>query len=161
MTSLASFLFTPKQQRLLATLVLNIERGFTFTELHEQAHGGNSSLQLYLRNLVQAGLIRVEKHRASKLYYFNVGHPLASEIKSIAIKSFALTEPIVEALRPFASKVSTAFIFGSIAKGTSRYDSDVDLMLVGDVSIGEVSLVMKNVESVIGRAIHLNIYDHI
>jgi uncharacterized protein len=158
MASLASFLFTPKQQRLLAAVLLNPERGFTFTELHEQAQGGNSSLQGYLRTLVEAGLLQVQKHRSSKLYRFNSDHPLAPELRAIAIKSFALTEPLVQALNPLASHIDEAFIFGSIAKGTARHDSDIDLMLIGDVSVGRASLAVKEVEEVLGRSIHLNVY---
>ena len=159
MNNLASFLFTPKQQRILAALLLNTDRGFSFTELREQAQSGVSSVQLFLHSLERAGLVNTEMRRASKLYRFNANHPLAPELKSIAIKSFALTEPLLEALWPFAAHIAEAFVFGSIAKGSARHDSDVDLMLIGDVSLGEVSLAMTQVEQVLGRSIHLNVYD--
>ena len=52
---LASFLFTPKQQRVLAALLLHPDRDYSFTELREHAGGGHSSLQTYVDALVKAG----------------------------------------------------------------------------------------------------------
>ena len=38
------------------------------------------------------------------------------------------------ALAPLAARVRVAFIYGSIAKGTERRASDVDVMIIGDLN---------------------------
>lgn len=43
-----------------------------------------------------------------------------------------LVEPIRQALAPYSEQIASAFIFGSIARGTEDSGSDVDLMIVSD-----------------------------
>ncbi|PYR40783.1 MAG: DNA polymerase subunit beta, partial [Acidobacteria bacterium] len=38
-----------------------------------------------------------------------------------------------DALRPLARRILAAFVFGSAARNELRNDSDIDLLLVGDV----------------------------
>ena len=158
---LSSFLFTPKQQRLLAAILLHPDHEYTLAALHDAAPGGVSSLVSYIETLVKAGVVLVKKVRASKLYRANTDHPLYPELKSIAVKSFGVLDPIREALVGFDGSISRAFIFGSIANGTSTHASDVDLMVIGNVSQGKLKMALKSVEEIIGRPIHLNVYDSI
>ena len=51
-----------------------------------------------------------------------------------------------------------AFVFGSMADGSEKPDSDVDLMIVGDVSLREVSKLLSGVGSTIGRDINPHVY---
>jgi len=156
---LSSFLFTPKQQRLLAAVLLRPDQEFSFSELLEYARGGTSSVQHYLRALADSGVLKVRQHRRSRLYRANVGHPLYPELYSIAVKSFAVAEPIARALAPLARRIERAFIFGSIAQGSARHDSDVDVMVVGTARMGEVAAAMRDVEAALGRRVHVNVYE--
>jgi len=156
---LSSFLFTPKQQRLLAAVLLGPEREFTFSELLERADGGTSSVQQYLRTLTDSGVLQVRQHRRSKLYRANEAHPLYPELYRIAVKSFAVAEPIAKALAPYAGRIERAFVFGSIAQGSARHDSDVDVMVIGNVRTGGVAAAMRNVEDALGRKVHVNIHE--
>jgi predicted nucleotidyltransferase len=156
---LSSFLFTPKQQRLLASVLLRPDREFTFSELLESAEGGTSSVQHYLRTLTDSGVLKVRQHRRSKLYRANEAHPLYPELYSIAVKSFAVAEPIARALAPYAGRIERAFVFGSIAQGSARHDSDVDVMVIGSVRVGEVAAAMRAVEEALGRKVHVNVYE--
>lgn len=156
---ISSFLFTPKQQRLLAAVLLSPHQEFSFSELLERADGGTSSVQQYLRTLANTGVLRVRQHRRSKLYRANVEHPLFPELYSIAVKSFAVAEPIARALAPHARRIERAFIFGSIARGSARHDSDVDVMVIGTARMGEVAAAMREVEAALGRKVHVNVYD--
>jgi predicted nucleotidyltransferase len=155
---LASFLLTPKQQRILAALLLHPDVEYTFAELKECAGGGVSSLQDYLGTLTGAGVVSVRQDRASKKYRANTEHPLYPELRGIAVKSFAVVEPIRDALRPLSNLIAQAFVFGSIAKSTEKHDSDVDLMVVGKASAGKLRAALASAEQLIGREIHINSY---
>ena len=74
------------------------------------------------------------------------------------MKSFALAEPLLEALAPFEQQIDAAFVFGSIAKGTDTHRSGIDLVVVGDVPLMASTDAMFSMEQAIGRPLHLNLY---
>jgi predicted nucleotidyltransferase len=156
---LSSFLFTPKQQRLLAAILLHPEREYTLAALQDATSGGVSSLVSYIDTLINAGVVLVRKVRASKMYRANIEHPLYPELKSIAVKSFGILDPIRLALASVQDTIQRAFIFGSIVKGNSTHTSDIDLMVVGTISTGKLRIALSAAEASVGRPIHINVYD--
>ena len=40
---------------------------------------------------------------------------------------------------PFHNKINAAFIFGSIARGDESTDSDIDLFIIADLTLRELS----------------------
>jgi uncharacterized protein len=155
---LADFLLTPKQQRILGALVLNPARSYALTDFFQLADGGRSSTQNFLKTLVHASVVRVETSNRSTRYIVNTAHPLYPEIRQIAVKSFGIREPIEQALVEIRDKVDEAFIFGSMAKGSARPDSDVDVMVIGDVRVGTASRVLEQAGKALGREVHVNVY---
>jgi predicted nucleotidyltransferase len=65
---------------------------------------------------------------------------------------------IKRALAGVLDRVATMFIFGSYAKGQQSLDSDVDLMVIGDVSLRELAPDLKRVEQELGRQVNVVIY---
>ena len=54
-------------------------------------------------------------------------------------KTSGLAEVIAQTLEPMASRVKIAFVFGSVAQGKESADSDIDVMVIGDVGFSEIS----------------------
>lgn len=167
---LSSFLFTPFQQRLLTLFLLHPEKRYSYAPLREAAGGGVSSLYRYLDVLVRAGVV-TETHgtgegvgsltvvsRSSRWYQANVAHPLYPELRSIAVKTFGVLEPIQDALQPFAKSIQRALVFGSVVKHTDTHESDIDLLVVGSVRKGQLLMALKAAERSTGRPIHANVY---
>jgi predicted nucleotidyltransferase len=152
---LADFLLTPKQQRILGALVLNPARSYALSEFFDVADGGRSSTQTFLKTLVQAGVARIEASNRSTRYIVNTEHPLYPELRQIAVKSFGIREPIEQALREIRDKVDEAFIFGSMVNGSARPDSDVDVMVIGDVRVRVASRVLEKAGKALGREVSL------
>jgi len=48
------------------------------------------------------------------------------------LKTVGLAEPLRDALAPLAEQIDLAFIYGSVASGEDRADSDIDLLVVAD-----------------------------
>jgi predicted nucleotidyltransferase len=158
--SIASFLFTPSVQRVLGITLLQPERSFTLQELLRVASSGRGSTQLQIDRLVEAGVLQDEPRRGNqRSIRANTSFPLYAELVSIARKSFALAEPIKEALAPFSAQIVEAFLFGSVAKGTDTEKSDVDLIIVGTASLFELTEVMLKVEQNVYRPIHFCLYE--
>jgi predicted nucleotidyltransferase len=65
---------------------------------------------------------------------------------------------ITDSLRPLAARIRFAFVFGSIARNDQDQDSDIDLMLIGDITQREVTQAIKKMQSALGREVNPTIY---
>jgi uncharacterized protein len=158
--SAADFLFTPAMQRVLAATLSHPEQAYTMQELLTMAASGRGNTQRQIEKLLASGVLKEEPRRGRvRSIRANTGFFLYPELSSIARKSFALTEPLERALRPFASGIHEAFVFGSVAKGTDTEHSDVDLIVVGTAPLLDVSEAMHRVEGELGRTVHLGLYE--
>jgi len=62
------------------------------------------------------------------------------------LKTVGLAEPLRDALKPVASDIRAAFVYGSVAKATDRAASDIDLMIISDsLTYGDVFDVLERV----------------
>ena len=113
-----------------------------------------------LRRERQPGvLVTVTSVGAQKHYQANASSPIFDELRSIIRKTVGLSDPIRIALRPLAKKVDVAFIYGSVARGEERADSDVDLLVVSDeLTLEDLIKRLLPVERSLGRTINPNLY---
>jgi predicted nucleotidyltransferase len=130
--SIAHSLFSASQCQLLSWLFGHPERSFHLRELSRLAGLGSASLQRELRKLLAAGLLRVEQVGNQRRYTANPDSPVFEELKSLVRKTLGVAPMVAEALAPLAGQIRTAYIYGSIAKGTEHAESDVDVMIVAE-----------------------------
>ena len=64
-----------------------------------------------------------------------------------------VAEAIRRVFEPHAGKIVTAFIFGSVARGTDTTRSDIDLMIIGMLDYDEVYAVTDEVGAQLGRQV--------
>lgn len=158
--SLADFLFTPGLQRVLGATLLQPNRNFTLQELLRLASSGNGSAQKQIDRLVEAGVLNEDPRRGrQRSIRANTEFALYPELRSIARKSFAVVEPLKEALMPFAEKISSAFVFGSVAKQTDNSASDIDLIVIGHAPLMALSEALHKVELDLARPINVSLYE--
>lgn len=158
--SLADFLFTPGLQRVLGATLLQPDRSFTLQELLHLADSGRGSAQKQVDRLVEAGVLREDARRGrQRSIRANTEFVLYPELLSIARKSFAVVEPLKEALEPFAERITSAFVFGSIAKGTDTGSSDIDLIVIGNAPLLELSEALHDAEQVLLRPVNFSLYE--
>lgn len=158
--SAADFLLTPTVQRLLGLVLLQPNRTFTLRELIQHAGKGVGGVQAQVEKLVRAGVLQDEPRRGrQRSIRCNPDFVLYEELRSIAYKTFAIAEPLREALNPFVSHIKQAFIFGSVAKGTDTAGSDIDLMVIGSASLLDMTARLHDLDQRLGRRIHLTMYD--
>ncbi|MBD9597972.1 nucleotidyltransferase domain-containing protein [Ensifer sp. ENS05] len=156
--SSVDFLLSQRQQNVLRALILQGERRLSVSDLIRIAGPGNGATQRVLDSFEKAGVVTREARGNQRLYSANKKHPIYPELRSICLKTFGLAGVISDELAKFAPDIKTAFVFGSIAKGEERADSDVDLMVVGDVDYFELGQAVENLKRALGRDIHLNLY---
>ena len=129
---LAGALFTPVQQRVLGFLFGQPDRRFQSAELIRLANAGTGATHRFLQRLASRGLVQVEDIGRQKFYQANPDAPIHQELVAIVRKTIGLREPLRQALAPLADDIECAFVFGSVAKGQDRANSDIDLMVVAD-----------------------------
>jgi uncharacterized protein len=158
--SSADFLFTPTVQRVLGTTLTHPDQSFTLQELLRRAASGRGSAQKQIDHLVHAGVLMEEPRRGrQRSIRANTEFFLYPELRSIALKTFGLIEPVRDALQAHADRIQEAFIFGSVAKGTDTDKSDVDVMVVGTVPPLELFDAANELQQTLGRKVQFNVYE--
>lgn len=154
-TSLSDALFSGTQQRVLGLLFGNPERSYYARELIRLAAGGAGAVQRELERLGQSGLITVRPIGNQKHYQANPASPVFAELCALANKTFALADPLREALLPLASRIDAAFVYGSVARREDTAASDVDLMVIADkLSYGELLAALEPLAETLGRRVN-------
>jgi len=158
-TGLANALFTTTQQRVLGLLFGQPDRSFFATEIISLAAVGSGAVQRELARLEQSGLVTTKRIGTQKHYQANPDSPLFSELTSIARKTVGLAQPLREALEPFSSKISAAFVYGSVAKHSDTASRDIVLMIVSDsLAYADVYMALDEVTQNLGRTINPSIF---
>lgn len=154
-TSLGDALFGGTQQRVLGLLFGNPGRSYYARELIRLAAGGAGAVQRELERLSQSGLVTVWRVGNQKHYQANQSSPVFDDLCAIARKTFALADPLREALEPLASRIEAAFVYGSVARREDTAASDIDLMVIADkLSYGEMLAALEPLGKVIGRRVN-------
>jgi predicted nucleotidyltransferase len=154
-SGLADALFTPVQQRVLGLLFGQPERIYQSAELIRLARGGVGAVHRQLSRLVAADLVEVSRSGNQKHYRARRDSPVFAELHGLVVKTVGVADPIRRALTPKADAIAAAFVYGSVAKGTDRAKSDVDVMVLSDtLSYADVFEALQAAEAVIGRAVN-------
>lgn len=152
------FLLSHSLQRILAPFMARPEEELSMSELIQISAVGHGNVQRLVDKLVDAGLLLERRKGRYRGLSINQTFPFYSELRSIAMKSFAIKQPITQVLLPYAVQIEEAFIFGSVASGTDRAHSDIDLIVVGMPPLLDVFTDIAALEATIGRKINCNIY---
>lgn len=159
--SSVDFLFTPTLQKVLGATLVEPTRHFTLKELMQRAGSGRGGAQLQINRLVDCGvLIEAPRLGNQRRIRANVDHFLYAELRSIALKSFGLVEPVREAIERIAPGIEQAFIFGSVAKDTDSSTSDIDLMMIGAMDAKQYYQLQTAIQSSLARDVHMAAYAH-
>lgn len=154
-TGLADALFSPVQQRVLRLLFGQPQRRFQSAEVIRMAGSGTGAVHRQLQRLADAGLLTVTHVGNQKHYQANGDSPVFEELHGLVIKTVGLVEPIRKALAPHAGRIRAAFVYGSVAKGTERAASDVDLMVLsGLLHHPDLYEALQGAERELGRVIN-------
>jgi len=117
---------------------------------------GKSLMQVQrtLKTLHEVGLITFF-HRGRLIFYKAVKtHPIFEDLKKLFLKTVALGDVIRDALAPVNDKITASFIFGSIAQGSETIDSDIDLFILGDISLRELSKILRPLSKKLKRELN-------
>jgi predicted nucleotidyltransferase len=153
--SLSSALFSGVQQRVLALIFGHPERSFYTSEIVRNVHSGRGAVERELARLEQTGLVSIVHIGNQKHYRANHESPIFNELHGIVLKTVGLMEPLRQSLAPYSEKITVAFVYGSIAKGTDTARSDIDLMVIGDdLTYAEIFAGLQKAEAILQRSVN-------
>jgi predicted nucleotidyltransferase len=156
--SLCRGLFGKTRQAVLALLYNQADRSFYTKQILDRVKIGRGTVQRELKNLTDAGFIIREVQGRQVYYRANENCPIFNELKSIVRKTFGIADVIRQSLEQIRAKIRVAFIFGSIVTNTDGKASDIDIMVIGEISFDEVAHGLSNAEELIQREINPVVY---
>jgi DNA-binding transcriptional ArsR family regulator len=144
---------------ILRELYLNVDRRISFNELVRRTRSGAGAVSRELKKLGDARLVIEEREGNQRFLVAATGSPVYSELKSLISKSSGAPHLLREALRAIEDQIAVAFVFGSVAQGVERADSDLDLFVVGSAGYSVVTERVRAVEDRLGRPIQVLYFD--
>lgn len=146
------------RQLILAELLVRYHRPVYRRELAERLGVPASSLQRPLKAMAQTGILRATKRGREVYYEPNSENPLLPELRSLLLKSRGLLDVVREALTPFAEAIAVTFVYGSFASGAETPTSDVDLIVIGEITLQGITPALHRVERTLGRPVNAVLY---
>lgn len=141
--------------RTLRAMFAEPQRGFGQRELASEARVDPGSVARLLKRWVSAGLVMRRQQDGLPRYYASTDPTLAPLVTLMQQDS-----ALVRRLREFFSQVDgveVALIFGSMARGDAGAASDLDLLVLGNLSELRINAALKPLARALGRPIHATV----
>jgi predicted nucleotidyltransferase len=155
---LSSLLFSDYRRRVLGLLLLHPDTAYHVRELARLTGTSAGTLHKELTKLTAGGVLRRQEVGNQVRYSADRDCPVFEELASILRKTSGLVDVLVEALSSVEKDIALAFVFGSVARGDQQSNSDVDVMLVGNLGFADAVSVLHPVQATLQREINPVVY---
>jgi len=151
--SLLEILFPQVRAEVLRLLFADEGRELHLRELTRQSGLSLGTLQTEVEKLCTADLL-LSRRDGNRLYFrANAAHPLFADLRQLVLKTAGLREVLADALRDVPG-IELAFVFGSLAAGTGKAGSDVELLVIGDAGLRALAPRLRPAAERLGREIN-------
>jgi len=144
--------------KILAWFYMHHTENFFVRQLATLLKEDSTNLSRELSNLEKCGILSSTRQGSLKLFRANKNCSFFDELKGLVFKTVGIIAEITSALEKLTG-VKSAFIYGSYARGEETADSDIDLMIVGDINLDKLDSLISNLEKKSGRTINYVAYD--
>ena len=155
---LASLIFSDYRRRVLSLLLLHPGTTYHVRELARLTGTSAGALHKELSKLTKGGVLRRQEVGNQVRYGANRECPIFEELASIVRKTSGLVDVLASALSSVEKQVDLAFVFGSLARGEQNSNSDVDVMVVGELGFADAVRVFHPVQQTLQREINPVVY---
>jgi len=115
-----------------------------------------NSIRQELKKLSALDLV-AGRRDGNRLYYkANTNHPLYSTLSDLVAKTVGYNALLTQALS--VPDIEIAFVFGSLAGNEEQDASDIDLFIIGDITLRKLSSLLSGLEEQTGREINPHIF---
>jgi predicted nucleotidyltransferase len=154
----ATFLFGSYRRKVLGLLLLHPGAHFHLREIARATYTQPGTVRRELSLLTRAGVIERNVQGNQVRFRANESYPIYEELRSILKKTTGVADQLRTALAPLTGSIVAAFIYGSVASGRERPNSDIDLMIVGAVRFEDVIRLIHPYQEELRREINPHVY---
>jgi predicted nucleotidyltransferase len=152
-------LFGKVRREVLALFYSDTDASFNVNEVIRELDLGTGAVHRELKRLAEAGILEKLKVGNQIRFKANSNCVVFSELKTLMQKTSGILQSINKALHPFREMIQFAFIYGSCAKGDMKTESDIDLMIVGDVDMVEIMTALHEPRMNLKREINASVFE--
>lgn len=157
-SGLSGALFGQTRRAILALLYGHPDQSYYLRQLVRAAGIGLGAAQREVKRLSEAGIIRRTASGHQVFYQANPDCPIFGELKGLMVKTTGAADVLRAALAPLAAQIQASFIYGSVARLSQRNGSDVDVIVVGEPTFGEVVSALGSAQGTLSREINPTVY---
>lgn len=128
--SLLLVLFPRVRAEVMRLLFADPRRELHLREIARQGNLSLGTVQQEVGKLADADLIISRRDGNRRYYAANSRHPVFLDLQQLVLKTSALRDVLARALEKIDG-IEVAFVFGSLALGPGRAESDIDLVVIG------------------------------
>lgn len=151
-------LFPGLRQGILTATFTQSTKWWYLSELAGFLHTSPSSLQRELAVLVEGGILKQRREGTRKYFKAETQSPIFADLQRIFEKTAGLVPMLRASLKSFDKSIACAFVYGSVARHEEGAGSDVDLMVIGETGLAELSPILRKAENRLGREINITNY---
>lgn len=152
-----SELFTSNTRAELMRLLFNGQKKEHYLrDIEKLTNVKINSIQKEVKHLTGLDLLEARKDGNRIYYSANTAHPLYIDLVSIVEKTVGIVGQLKERLDD--ERIQGAFIFGSFAKGKEKSESDIDLIVIGELGMRTLTKLLSGIQEKVGREINPHIY---
>ena len=140
--------------KVLGWLFTHPDERYFVRQLTSLLREDSTNVSRELIRLEKTGVLVSTKEGKQKYYQANRKSPIYDELHGLIVKTTGVVDVLRSALAPSAGRIKVAFVFGSIASGNEDQTSDIDVMVVGAISFGDVVSLLSSAEEKLGREIN-------
>jgi len=152
--ALAETLWPKARRRILGLLLANPDQEWHLRDIARQTELAPATVQREVTSLHEVGVLTRRRDGHQVKYGAERSCPIFPELRGIVLKTVGLADVLREALQPLRERIDIAFVFGSLAKGEATSGSDVDLMVIGGISLRDLVPVLQAAERTLSREIN-------
>ena len=156
MSSLAKILSSKIRAEIFRLLFGTNDKALHMRDIERRSGFAIGTIQGELKKLSKLDLVLKEIDGNRTYYRANKNHPLYNDIHNLVLKTTGLVDVLRNALE--TQKIKLAFVFGSFAKGEESADSDIDLMVIGNLGLRDITRLLSDTQGKILREINPHVY---
>jgi len=115
-------------------------------------------VQRELAQLAEAGILTKTREANLTYYQANRTSPVFDDLRGLVEKTAGIPGFLRTALLPLGGSIDRAFLYGSVARGDERAQSDIDLMVIGNVSFLDVVSAVSSLQASLGREVNPTVF---
>jgi len=144
--------------KLLGWFFTHVDEKFFVRQLAPIIKEDPTNISREMAKLEDLGILTSVRQGNLKQFQVNEGCSFLNELRGLVLKTTGIAGQVKSKIVQIKG-IKIAFIYGSFARGQETAESDVDLLLVGDVNQDILDTALQGLEKKLGRTINYVLYD--